>query len=226
MRADAIIRKSDWFLEFRFRFFSQIVLDVQKVCRFSLLCWFAAFISMGLFSFSLSQDLSSVSPMKTSAQRAVRKDLLESFPSLSEQELEFILPKNSISVAKWFVNLSLWLSFFVFPSGSFSVFSVVIISICLFPEMFHGFSEFEKDHGYQLCALSISVCRCFFVSFHRLRVIFLSLIDPDLLPHYQADIGAVKHLVNGSDCMCPGLTSKGGHLPETNYPADTPCVCF
>mmetsp|Transcript_2303 Transcript_2303/g.4037 ORF Transcript_2303/g.4037 Transcript_2303/m.4037 type:complete len:185 (+) Transcript_2303:67-621(+) len=37
---------------------------------------------------------------------------------------------------------------------------------------------------------------------------------PFLLPAVQVDRGAIRHVMRGSDIMCPGLTSAGGKLPE------------
>ena len=45
------------------------------------------------------------------------------------------------------------------------------------------------------------------------------LSDPFLLPQLQVDRGAIKHVLNGSNIMCPGLTSPGAKL--CNVPKDT-----
>ena len=37
-------------------------------------------------------------------------------------------------------------------------------------------------------------------------------IDPDIFPQVQVDKGAIKHILSGSDIMCPGLTSEGGDV--------------
>uniref|UniRef100_A0AC35TKL8 PUA domain-containing protein n=1 Tax=Rhabditophanes sp. KR3021 TaxID=114890 RepID=A0AC35TKL8_9BILA len=37
---------------------------------------------------------------------------------------------------------------------------------------------------------------------------------PFLLPHQQVDKGAIKHVLNGSNIMCPGLTSPGAKMTE------------
>jgi len=41
---------------------------------------------------------------------------------------------------------------------------------------------------------------------------------PAILPHMQCDKGAIKYVVGGAHVMCPGLTSKGGCMPD-NVPA-------
>ncbi|KAJ9095778.1 hypothetical protein QFC20_006573 [Naganishia adeliensis] len=43
---------------------------------------------------------------------------------------------------------------------------------------------------------------------------------PAMLPHVQIDRGAIKFLLAGANMMAPGLLSKGGHLPD-GLPADT-----
>lgn len=35
-----------------------------------------------------------------------------------------------------------------------------------------------------------------------------------MLPHMQVDKGAIKFILNGSNIMCPGLTSKGGRMSD------------
>ena len=37
---------------------------------------------------------------------------------------------------------------------------------------------------------------------------------PGMMPQVQVDKGAIRHILRGSDVMCPGLTSAGGKLPE------------
>ncbi|KAJ9109191.1 hypothetical protein QFC21_000520 [Naganishia friedmannii] len=37
---------------------------------------------------------------------------------------------------------------------------------------------------------------------------------PEMLPHVQIDRGAIKFLLAGANMMAPGLLSKGGHLPD------------
>lgn len=44
---------------------------------------------------------------------------------------------------------------------------------------------------------------------------------PDIMPKVQCDTGAIKHLIGGANCMCPGLTSKGGYIEE-GIEAETP----
>jgi PUA domain protein len=35
---------------------------------------------------------------------------------------------------------------------------------------------------------------------------------PFMMPHMQCDKGAIKHILSGSNVMCPGLTSPGGRM--------------
>eukprot|EP00271_Cylindrocystis_brebissonii_P012900 TRINITY_DN32407_c0_g1_i1.p1 TRINITY_DN32407_c0_g1~~TRINITY_DN32407_c0_g1_i1.p1 ORF type:complete len:183 (-),score=37.13 TRINITY_DN32407_c0_g1_i1:437-985(-) len=45
---------------------------------------------------------------------------------------------------------------------------------------------------------------------------------PDVMKKVQVDRGAIKFVMAGANIMCPGLTSKGGALPETNVDAESP----
>ena len=38
---------------------------------------------------------------------------------------------------------------------------------------------------------------------------------PFMMKHMQCDKGAIKHILSGSDVMCPGLTSPGAKMDET-----------
>ncbi len=37
---------------------------------------------------------------------------------------------------------------------------------------------------------------------------------PFMMPHMQCDKGAIKHIMSGSDVMCPGLTSPGAKMDD------------
>ncbi|VDD87577.1 unnamed protein product [Enterobius vermicularis] len=43
---------------------------------------------------------------------------------------------------------------------------------------------------------------------------------PFIMPHQQVDKGAIKFVLNGSQIMCPGLTSPGAKMTD-NVPKDT-----
>ena len=34
------------------------------------------------------------------------------------------------------------------------------------------------------------------------------------MPKMQLDKGGIKFILNGSNCMCPGLTSEGGYMDD------------
>jgi len=44
---------------------------------------------------------------------------------------------------------------------------------------------------------------------------------PDHFPRVQVDRGAIKFVLSGANIMCPGLTSKGGSLPQENLDKDS-----
>jgi PUA domain protein len=37
---------------------------------------------------------------------------------------------------------------------------------------------------------------------------------PFIMPHMQCDKGSIRHILSGSDIMCPGLTSLGGNIDD------------
>jgi len=37
---------------------------------------------------------------------------------------------------------------------------------------------------------------------------------PGVMVQVQVDRGAIKHIFQGANIMCPGITSKGGKLPD------------
>ncbi|KAJ8141492.1 hypothetical protein OXX80_003689 [Metschnikowia pulcherrima] len=44
---------------------------------------------------------------------------------------------------------------------------------------------------------------------------------PDCFPKVQVDRGAIKFVLSGANVMCPGLTSAGAKLPDTNLEKDS-----
>ena len=47
-----------------------------------------------------------------------------------------------------------------------------------------------------------------------LRSVRHALADPDILPKYQVDRGAVPFVLSGANIMAPGLTSAGGAMDD------------
>jgi predicted RNA-binding protein (TIGR00451 family) len=48
---------------------------------------------------------------------------------------------------------------------------------------------------------------------------------PFIMPKMQVDRGAIKFVLGGAHIMCPGLTSKGGSMPD-GVEADCPVAVF
>lgn len=44
-----------------------------------------------------------------------------------------------------------------------------------------------------------------------------SLTVPQCFPTLQVDRGAIRFILGGAQLMCPGLTSKGGKLPDADH---------
>lgn len=53
---------------------------------------------------------------------------------------------------------------------------------------------------------------------HFKLVLLNSLLDPFIMKPVQVDRGAIPYLMDGANCMCPGLTSPGGRL-EADFAA-------
>ena len=49
--------------------------------------------------------------------------------------------------------------------------------------------------------------------------------DPFLLPTCQVDKGAIPFVIGGANIMCPGITSKGGKLPEGQVDTAVAILC-
>ena len=50
---------------------------------------------------------------------------------------------------------------------------------------------------------------------HRCNPLPNSSSDPHIMPRFQVDKGAIKHILNGSDVMCRGLTSPAAEMDMT-----------
>ena len=57
---------------------------------------------------------------------------------------------------------------------------------------------------------------CFFQYKNNVFVPSLKILMeyPSIMKSVQVDEGAIKHILSGSDIMCPGLTSKGGRIEK------------
>lgn len=49
--------------------------------------------------------------------------------------------------------------------------------------------------------------------------------DPFLLPKCQVDKGAIPFIISGANVMIPGMTSKGGILPEVDAHSYIAIMC-
>jgi PUA domain protein len=74
----------------------------------------------------------------------------------------------------------------------------------------------ERDGPYFPTLRLLHKCNC------CSRLLILTFVaDPDILPKVQVDRGAIKFVMSGANIMCPGLTSKGGKLPDVDMPKDS-----
>ncbi|KAA0198993.1 Translation machinery-associated protein 20, partial [Fasciolopsis buskii] len=63
----------------------------------------------------------------------------------------------------------------------------------------------------RICSLVLSG---FTLQFFSYFFFCIFTTDPFMLPHLQVDRGAIKHVLNGSNIMCPGLTSPGARMTQ------------
>ena len=113
-------------------------------------------------------DVATMTKLKSSKQRELKRTTAESFPLL-EPIVDELLPKGVMQEAK----------------GKGRIQFIVVGKTPLF---------FRAQHG---------------PLFPTLR--FLHKF-PTMMKRVQVDKGAIKHLLNGSDIMSPGLVSEGGSL--------------
>jgi PUA domain protein len=49
---------------------------------------------------------------------------------------------------------------------------------------------------------------------------------PNMMPRLQTDKGAIRFIFQGANILCPGLTSSGAKLPDTNVEENTPVAIY
>lgn len=144
--------------------------------------------------FSAEASVSGRAPVKTSVNRAIRKQLQQNYPSLGD-ELELLLPKKK--------------PVFIIKAADHTQL-VECRGLALFFSL--------RDEEVYIPTLT-TVHKCAF----RVRepsgagdvVRFLTArTDPDMMPQVQVDYGAIPYVMHGAQIMCRGLTSKGGKLPD------------
>lgn len=118
-----------------------------------------------------SENISSQSLMKYSAQKIVRATILKDYPKL-EKVIDNILPKKGgLILGKCINHVSI----------------LIHNNELLF---------FQIRNGPWIPTLKLV---------HKY---------PFMIPKIQIDKGAIKHVLRGSNIMCPGVTSPGGKIEE------------
>lgn len=127
-----------------------------------------------------NKSLGSQSQLKASVQRQIRQLLITQLPKLA-------LPLETETASELEILIE-----HLLPKKQ-SIYQVKhetsnIVSVSPNPEIYLFINNFDGPYMPTLVLL------------HRY---------PDLLPHIQADKGAVKFIMKGADVMAPGLVSKG-----------------
>lgn len=148
--------------------------------------------------FSPGEAVTGISNLKSSAQRAICKDLTTLYPPLGEGDvIKKLLPTKK--------------------SGHEKVFSVKCkdhVQMLALGEDHKLPLFFKTRDGVWYPALRLV---------HRLK-----LARPDaacFMSRVRVDRGAIPYILGGANVMCPGLTSEGADMPE-DLPAGTPVCIF
>ena len=57
-------------------------------------------------------------------------------------------------------------------------------------------------------------CNCLCLFYYYFIILFL--LVPQLLPKMQVHEGAIKFIIRGADCMCPGLTHPHAEMADVS----------
>lgn len=133
--------------------------------------------------------------LKSSAQRGVRKQVMELYPYFTEELLELVLPKKAtIHQTKCRDHLLL----------------MVVEGEPLFFQQFDG-PLMPSLRVLHKCTTMGPGCLARITNTASCRVRLLFVV-PDMMSKVQVDKGAIKFVLSGADVMCPGLTSAGGSI--------------
>ncbi|KAI5962092.1 TMA20 [Candida pseudojiufengensis] len=136
-------------------------------------------------------DIHSRSNIKSSVQRGLRSNFVNTYPDL-ENAIDNIIPKKSQLIL-------------IKCEDKIQLYSVNKSEIPTDPES----NEEPDQEGSEI------------ILFQHFTDIIPTLKTvhkfPELFPKVQVDKGAIKFVLGGANIMCPGLTSKGAKLPEENW---------
>lgn len=138
--------------------------------------------------------------VKSSAERAIKRAIVEQYPPL-EEWIDEIIPKKAMVEAKAQNKVSI-----VVVDGEALFFSQR--GGAWFPtlRLLHKCESRAMLRAPASCATDARACA--------------AAPDPTMMPRMQVDKGAIKFVMSGANIMCRGLTSPGASMEDV--PADTP----
>lgn len=159
--------------------------------------------------FTKEDNIKTASPVRSSEQRAIRAAVLQQFPAL-EPFVEDIFPKKaSLIVCKCKDYVQMLLD----PNGAFIFFQCrqgpYIPTLRFLHKCAHRRTPLARRAEAQEAMRSSS---------RRVRV---RLPDPDILPKFTVDRGAVPFILGGANIMAPGLTNTPKGSAMDDVPADS-----
>lgn len=160
-----------------------------------------------LKTFSGTEELGkgNKSQLKNSACRALRKTISDIYPTLEEDDIEFLLPKKNRTLYQCKCKNNVLL--FLYKDGNED-----------------GDEDCGGGGGSSASAsggansnesLPEGQRVLFWQHFKSPLLPTLPILHlyPSMLPKVQVDKGAIKFILSGADVMAPGVLSKGGNLP-------------
>ena len=159
-----------------------------------------------------AEDVSSVTAVKSSAVRAMKRSICDTYPAI-EEFIDDILPKKGDFEVKE-------------GKGKDRLTFAVVNGEPLFFRVREGpyFPTLKLLHKCAWLAPTPPRRRlCFFSA--RRNPPTPPNADPTMMARVRADKGAVKFLLKGADVMCPGLTSAGGEV-SAELPALAPVAVY
>lgn len=146
-----------------------------------------------LKSFSGAEELSkgNKSQLKNSSCRALRKIIVDRYPTLEEEDVERLLPKKNRTLYQCKCKNNVLLT--------------------LYKDEVSEDSD-GSENGEEIPEGQRVLFWQHFKS-PPLPTLLILHLHPTMLPTVQVDRGAIKFILSGADIMAPGLLSKGGNLP-------------
>ena len=170
-------------------------------------------------SFDAASDVSSVTAVKSSVVRGIKRSIVEMYPSI-EPYIEDIVPKDGVKEGKGkdkmtFVVVEGTPLFFRVREGPYFP-TLHLLHQCAFaspPAPLRSGIELKSAHSLTSQCLPLA------------PPLAPTRPDPLMMARVCVDKGAIKFVLKGADVMCPGLTSAGGSM-ATPLPEGAPVAVY